>query len=591
MLAGSRVGPYEIATPAAIPGAWQWYLAHRVASVRRLPVEAFVAMSPDETAALQAGFEALRRLADPRVPEPIAFYEGHGAIVVSAATGPFLDELVMRRRGERVPMSPATLLDIGLELADLLSHAHRRNLYHGGLWPGRVSIGFDGKLVVWGFEEERPTPPPAWMSPDAQQGPSVGAWTDQWNLAAILGALVTGAAPGNVDDLHQWLAPVELQWPALARSLRRAMSVDPQDRFPTIDSFREDLLALSRKAGGVSDRAHLARRLAAATAKPAAAATIGPNDFGTEDATELAHDPAASSVGDAPPVRQRPRPRPLVPSDDATESIESAPTEQIRFAAPAARLVLDPSYQPVIPLPKDAAYPTPAVTPPLPHAPSPPPLAALAEPAMNPPRPTLRIAEPTLPPEALGPHTDPDAHPVRPATLLAMNAMNAIQAGTTEDAVSTAVPPTRVARPRANPTIVAEEPVRIALPTLDFGPVPPPRPASTPAPAPRAAAMRVDVELDEEVFERPSESDDEPELLLSTIDLRPEPTPSVRGPASDAETSFDLGLDGPRIQQEDEEIEVRIAPRREQPITKVAQWAAGFMLFGMTLLTAYNVSR
>lgn len=532
MLAGFRVGPYEIAASAAIPGPWPWYVAKRVAAVRRLPPEAFVAISLDDAPALQAGFEVLRKLEDARIPDAIAFYEGLGAMVVAAPTGIFLDELVIHRRAERVSMSPATLLDVGLELADVLCHAHRRGVYHGGLWPGRVAVGLDGGLTVWGFEDPHPTPPPAWLAPDASRGPSVGAWTDQWSLAAILGALVSGSPPWtDQGDLGGWLAPLELQWPALARAIRRAMSPDPQDRYPAMEGFREELLGLSRKAGGASERAHLGRRLVAAMSKSE------PDPLRTEEIPASRPVDPSAVLDEAPPVRARPRARALIPTDEPVEAAESDPTEQIVLDSPS--LPDEPSMK----------YPT---------------------------RPTLRLAEPS--PFADAP-SDADESPVEPAALKAA----AIRPS---DETPDAVTP-RFAIPRAHPTLEppagmrapTPAPVpRIAMPTISLGPVPPPRADDLPS--------TPDVTQEEEI-------------LLSRIDLVDEPyqypnptvVPVEEEPSDPGVTSFELGLDeAPRIDEGEEELELRIPPRRVEPITQIAPYAAGFMLMGMFMLTVWNVT-
>src|SRR5262249_54445169 len=100
---GLRVGPFEIERPARVPLPGDWYVARRVGISRKQPAEVLVRILPDDApaearAALQRGFEILRSLDDPRVPAPIAFYEGSGALAIDLVDGSALSELVAARK-------------------------------------------------------------------------------------------------------------------------------------------------------------------------------------------------------------------------------------------------------------------------------------------------------------------------------------------------------------------------------------------------------------------------------------------------------------------------------------------------------------
>ena len=88
---GLRVGPFEIQESATVPDEGDWYLARRTGITRRQPTEVLVRMlgpapGPEALTALQAWYDRLRTLADDRVPKAHAFYEGTGALAVSAMT-------------------------------------------------------------------------------------------------------------------------------------------------------------------------------------------------------------------------------------------------------------------------------------------------------------------------------------------------------------------------------------------------------------------------------------------------------------------------------------------------------------------------
>ncbi len=388
---GLRVGPFEIAREAQVPAEGAWYHAHRAGLTRRAPHSVLVELLPpdasaDDRAAMQRRYEALRAIDDPRIPAPVAVYEGTGAIAVTAPSGPSLSALVGLRAGDQAAMSPATLLDLALDLAEVLQHAHHRGQHHGRMWPGCVTLAPDGKLCVWGFGDARRPPPDSWRAPD----PAPTAATDQWSLAAVIVGLVTGRGAGGSEGTDA-TATVEAQWPALGRLLRRMLSRSPEHRFPSLHPVRQELLALARKAGGTSDRRDLATRLAALedgsseVDHPTLIPEPPPGPSSAADApTRLdVRQDALPVVEDAPELEraviattpstppQRPSPRPPLPdepmpvvrptlTDDLPEAqINRAPTGR----KPAAPAFLDVPSPTAVPLTSEEA--------PAPSAPAP----------------------------------------------------------------------------------------------------------------------------------------------------------------------------------------------------------------------------
>lgn len=269
---GLRVGPFEIRDEAPVPATGSWYRAHRTGLTRRKPAEVLVrllgpAPSTRDLAAVQRQFDVLRSLDDPRLPKPVALYEGSGALAVEAADALPLDRIIEARLLGDVTMTPATLLDIALELVEALSHAHQRGVHHGHLNPGNVCLSDDGRLWVWGLGDGDARPPFAWLPPERARSEAATAATDQWSLGALLVALVSGRSPWSpsahdvdprLGDVTAFVEPVARQWPALGRLARRMLEADPALRFPSLHPVRLELLALARRAGGTSDRRALA---------------------------------------------------------------------------------------------------------------------------------------------------------------------------------------------------------------------------------------------------------------------------------------------------------------------------------------------
>lgn len=270
---GLRVGPFEIIGATEVPEPGDWHLAERTGMTRRQPSHVLVRLlpadaSPDDRQALHQQFEFLKALEDPRIPEAVAFYEGLGALALASVDGFDLRSLIARRRHDQVEMSPATLLDIVLEVADTLQRAHHRNRHHGDLSPDRVLLGADGRVWVFGFG--RPPgarPDEEWVPPERRGGGASDAATDQWYLGVLAAGLVTGLTPyashdeASRGEVTTLIDRVESQWPALGRLLRRMTETRPENRFPSMHPVRQELLALSRKAGGTSERREIGARL------------------------------------------------------------------------------------------------------------------------------------------------------------------------------------------------------------------------------------------------------------------------------------------------------------------------------------------
>ena len=272
---GHRIGHYEVIAQANIPETGDWYLGRRQGSSQHQPHEVFLRLlpkeaDPDARARLQLDFEALRALHDERIPGSVSFFESERAMSMAAVKGLSLSHIVAGRKEGTFAMDPATLLDIMIELSGALQHAHQRQRHHGHLSADCVWLGPKGEVWVFGFASPMTAPPDAWLPPERARGRAHSSRTDQWSLAAITAALVTGRTPWNEararsdaesGDIERLVRPVETQWPALGRALRKMMSPRPSDRFASFHAVREEFLKLARRAKGPSQRRALSMEL------------------------------------------------------------------------------------------------------------------------------------------------------------------------------------------------------------------------------------------------------------------------------------------------------------------------------------------
>lgn len=371
---GLRVGPFEIVEQADFPEPGDWFYARRSGMSQRKPTEVLVRVLPpdasaDARVALQKHFDNLRQVEHARVPIAVAMYEGIGAMAITAVRGVPLTHVVAARTTDALPMTPATLLDLLLEVAEILQFAHHRGRPHGCLGPQHLLVAADGTVWVTGYAAG-PTaePNPLWVAPERARGEIPTEATDQWCLAALGSALITGKAPWPEDDPltaarsgdpEPMITPVERQWPALARVLRKMLENRPTNRYPTMHQVRQELLALARKAGGTSGRRELGARLA--ELHGAGSDTQAPTvDSSTDDGppSEI-EDPPAPQMGDTltpPDATEDPGSDPDAPEMGGDEDFQPTsprvpPPERdtVPVTGPAAQLASDDDSEPPAP--------------------------------------------------------------------------------------------------------------------------------------------------------------------------------------------------------------------------------------------------
>ncbi|MFT6819229.1 MAG: serine/threonine protein kinase [Myxococcota bacterium] len=302
---GSRVGPFVLQQPLALPGSGEWFRAERV-TYSRGPNEVLVCVAETDEAErlLRDAHEALCTLNDPHWPTPVAWYDGACALAVTAPAGHSLASLLPLRASDEIELTSSTLLDLAIEVCDALVHAHSRGYVYGTVSPDHITIDPTGQVMLWGLGEQSAATA-EWTPADA--GPATLA-TDQWQLGTLIAALVSGVHPA--PDA----ASLGRQWPALGRVVRRMTAEHPLDRYPTLKLARRELLALSRKAPTPSQR----RALGAAlhqhhTASPA---------------------PDTRSSMAQPPRIKLPLPSTKTPATELYEDETARPVEPRRYANP-----------------------------------------------------------------------------------------------------------------------------------------------------------------------------------------------------------------------------------------------------------------
>jgi eukaryotic-like serine/threonine-protein kinase len=190
-------------------------------------------------------------------------------IVTEFIDGPTLSEL-LEDAGAMMP-EPACL--IAIELCRALTMAHDHGVVHRDLKPENVMIHTDGsvKLMDFGIARLRDdvqvtmtgalVGSPAYMSPEQALSAKLDSRSDLFSLGTVLYRVVTGTLPfrgtnpsvvlKNIIDCTY--ADPEERAPSLSSELgtviRRLLSQDPEDRYPSAEEVRADLEAAVKAVG------------------------------------------------------------------------------------------------------------------------------------------------------------------------------------------------------------------------------------------------------------------------------------------------------------------------------------------------------
>jgi len=194
--------------------------------------------------------------------------DGGAFLVMELIAGQSLRDHILRGT-----LAPRQRLGAIVEVGRALGFAHSKGFVHRDVKPDNIMIRDDGRAVVldFGLAKERAAGTsvdaatvtaggmlvgtPAYMAPEQARGEAVDAPADQFALAVTTFEAATGQLPWRgssplevvSDILHgtpKRLRDVRTDLPAaLEDAVTRALSKQPQDRFPTVLAFVDALEA------------------------------------------------------------------------------------------------------------------------------------------------------------------------------------------------------------------------------------------------------------------------------------------------------------------------------------------------------------
>jgi Tol biopolymer transport system component len=286
LVAGSRLGPYEVLSPIGAGGMGEVYRARDPRLGREVALKVLPADHASDPERLRRFEQEARAVAALNHPHILAVFDVGSEGGVAYIVFELLEGQTLRRRLERGPLPARKAADYAVQICRGLSAAHARGIVHRDLKPENLFLTQEGQVKILDFGLATLRPPQAaeridslsptqsaptaagavlgtlgYMSPEQVRGQPADARSDLFVLGAILYEMLSGrrafrgetAADTDAAILKQEApeivggdGPVP---PGLERVVRRCLEKDPEERFQSARDVAFALEALTGPSG------------------------------------------------------------------------------------------------------------------------------------------------------------------------------------------------------------------------------------------------------------------------------------------------------------------------------------------------------
>jgi serine/threonine protein kinase len=152
LIAGSRLGPYEVVAAIGAGGMGEVYRARDTRLDREVAIKVLpdgFARDPDRRLRFEREAKAIATLSHPNVLSifDTGEHDGHMFVVTELLSG----ETLRERLTKTGPLQLRKAIDTGIQIARGLAAAHEKGLVHRDLKPENVFLLADGQLKILDF--------------------------------------------------------------------------------------------------------------------------------------------------------------------------------------------------------------------------------------------------------------------------------------------------------------------------------------------------------------------------------------------------------------------------------------------------------
>jgi eukaryotic-like serine/threonine-protein kinase len=284
LASGTRLGPYEIAGSIGAGGMGEVYRAKdtrlgRTVAIKVLPPD--FAADPERERRFEQEARAVSALNHPNICAlyDIGLAEVPGGAKLSYLVMEYLDGQSLADRLVKGPLPLREVLEIGAQVADALSRAHRQGIIHRDIKPANVILTKEGaKLLDFGLAKARPSAADAgktlsigstpltqagfvagtvpYMAPEQLEGLETDARTDIFAFGAMLYEMLSGRRAFDGGSQASIIAAImtsdppsfaerqPVTPPALERLIRQCLAKDPDKRWQSAGDIARHLEGL-----------------------------------------------------------------------------------------------------------------------------------------------------------------------------------------------------------------------------------------------------------------------------------------------------------------------------------------------------------
>ncbi len=293
---GVRLGPYEVAAAIDTGGMGEVYRAtdtrlHRTVAIKALPEP--IARDTAELRRLDREAEVISRLNHPHICRLYDVVEHLGSHFLVME---YLDGETLADRLLRGPVPADECLDIAVQIAEAVHHAHTHGVVHGDLKPANIMLTESGvKLLDFGIATSTATLAPdlrlaetvrigsplsvtgslPYLAPEQLRGGNADVRTDIYSFGVVIYEAVAGRPPYRADSQAGLIAAVLSETPArltvgnpalhdIDHVVRKCLAKEPAQRWQSAGDVADELrwmrecrvLPVVPLAAGTRPRAH-----------------------------------------------------------------------------------------------------------------------------------------------------------------------------------------------------------------------------------------------------------------------------------------------------------------------------------------------